>query len=275
MKNRSFIILALGMVALIVYLFATAPAPLPEDNGDVAGVMVPIEMVLETVASENDRARTLYTKEVVGKGKAVGLKFDEQWREESIEAGPLPALYLRESAANIQRSEIPLGLFLGSDFPISSSNKFEGEQSAIFERIKKDRKAVTFFAEDIGMYTSMVPDIASVDACVTCHNEHEQSPKTDWEIGDVMGATTWTYPKGEVSVKEYLAIIVAVRQGLRDSYSAYLEKTRSFEDPPEIGERWPREGRYLPSADVFMAEFERSASPETAQRLLSLSSKYR
>lgn len=30
-------------------------------------------------------------------------------------------------------------------------------------------------------------DVASVQACVSCHNGHPKSPKSDFELGDVMG----------------------------------------------------------------------------------------
>jgi hypothetical protein len=30
-------------------------------------------------------------------------------------------------------------------------------------------------------------DIAVAPACVTCHNEHKDTPKNDFKIGDVMG----------------------------------------------------------------------------------------
>ena len=270
MNHRSFIISALSLSALTVYLFVSAPAPLPEDKAQLEEIMVPIETVLATVAAENDHARTLYTKELVGRGPAVGLMFDEHWREESVQAGPLPALFLREAAASIRKSKVPLGLFLGSDFPISPSNRFEGRQAEVFEEMKQTRETVTFYAEDTQLYTTMVPDYAGVSPCVSCHNLHEQSPKTDWVLGDMMGATTWTYPKAEVGMSEYLDIITAVRQGFRDGYAAYLAEAATFDTPPEVGERWPEEGYHLPSEAVFFAEFDRRSAPGTVAILLSL-----
>jgi hypothetical protein len=37
-----------------------------------------------------------------------------------------------------------------------------------------------------------------------------------------------------------------------------------------IGAKWPAEGRFLPSLDVFMAEFARRASATTVERLLTM-----
>lgn len=269
--NRPLPLLAaLALAVAAIYLFVTAPPPLPEDPAAAdSASRVDIETVLRTVAAENDVMRSLYTRELVAKGPAVGLRFDEFWRDEAVEAGPLPALFLRETAASLQRSGIPLGLFLGSDFPIAPSNRFEGAQAEAFAALKADREPRFFYADDVGRHTAMFPDLASAKACVDCHNEHPESPKTDWSLNDVMGATTWTYPEASVSLADYLAMIRAVRAGFRSAYEAYLAEVATFEKPPDIGDQWPEAGYNLPSADVFMAEFERRAGPATVNRLLS------
>ncbi|MEX2584641.1 MAG: DUF3365 domain-containing protein [Gemmatimonadota bacterium] len=268
MKSTGFILSALTLVVLAIYLFVNAPPALSE-NAVEAGATIPIEMVLETVAAENDIVRALYTGEIVSKGPAVELHFDEHWRDAAVQAGPLPALFLREAARSLHNSEVPLGLFLGSDFPISAANRFQGAQAEAFERIRRTQKPEFFYAAETGQYTAMFPDVASVAGCVTCHNEHAESPKVDWQLDDIMGATTWMYGKAAVSQQEYLRIISAVRQGFRDAYTAYLEEAATFEAPPEIGERWPAEGFFLPSADVFMTEFARRASAHTVDRLIA------
>jgi hypothetical protein len=114
----------------------------------------------------------------------------------------------------------------------------------------------------------MFPDYASVQPCITCHNDHPDSPKKDWVLNDVMGATTWTYPKKAVSRDEIIRIITSLRKGFRDAYSAYLEKTATFSRKPEIGIRWPKDGYFLPSADIFMNEFSKRASQSSMELLL-------
>lgn len=268
MKASGFVITALALLSLSVYLFASAPPPLAEPSAEAAG-QIPIERVLETVAAENDVVRALYTADIVTAGTAAGLKFDEHWREDSLEAGPLPALFLREAAQSLQRSPVPLGLFLGSDYPIAEANRFQGSQTEIFARIKRTRMPEYFYAEDTGLHTAMFPDVARVQGCVDCHNEHAESPKTDWVVDEVMGAATWSYPKASVSEAEYLRIISAVRAGFRDAYGEYLKEVATFRQPPVVGERWPADGFYVPSADAFMAEFARRSSAATVNRVLS------
>lgn len=267
MTKPANIIIVLVLVALITYLFVQAPVPLPEDS-IVSGETIPIKTVFQLVAAENNVVRALWTQDIVGMGEKSGLKFDEDWRDIGVQAGPLPALFLREAATSLEKNVIRLSLFLGSDFPINPSNLFLGLQKEAFEKIKKDHQPQFFYAQDTQLYTAMFPDYSSVQPCVSCHNEHPDSPKTDWVLDDVMGATTWSYPSETVNRDEIIKIIASLRKGFRDAYTAYLEKAATFSRKPEIGTRWPKEGYFLPSVDVFMNEFSKRASQSSMELLL-------
>jgi adenylate cyclase len=258
MNKQSFIITVLVLIALSIYLFVEAPPPL--DASAQKGRMVPVETLFRVVAEEQAAARALYTQEIVGPGTKAGLKFDENWRSPQVQAGPLPALFLRETALNLEKYNVRLGLFLGSDFPIAAANKFTGKQNEAFQKIRENRQAQFFYAEDTKLYTAMFPDLAAAPACVSCHNEHAQSPKKDWLLNDVMGATTWSYNQKEVSLDEVIKIVATLRLALRESYEAFLTKTKSYSSPPEIGTKWPRDGYFLPDANTFLQEAAKRSS---------------
>lgn len=227
--------------------------------------------VLEMVSIENDVTRTLFTKAIVGAGKKQGLKFDEDWQKEEVEAGPLPALFLRGIANDIRKGDVPLGLYLGSDFPINKANKLEGKQAKLFAQIKEDRKPQHFYDEDQQVYTAMFADVAGAPACVSCHNKHEQTAKDDWKLGDVMGATTWQYPTDSLSYEGTIAVLKAYRDGTRAVYQDYLDEIAAFKTStkPEIGDKWPSAGgMYLPSPEVFLDSVRELASYETMTTLL-------
>ncbi|ETW94904.1 MAG: hypothetical protein ETSY2_48955 [Candidatus Entotheonella gemina] len=269
MTKPSWVITVLVLTVTAIYLFAQAPEPLPVEEA-ASGKQIPIETVLTLVAAENDTVRALWTREIVGAGKKAGLAFDEDWRDQEVEAGPLPALFLREAATSLEKHPIRLSLFLGSDFPINASNLFTGRQEEMFKTIKQTHQPQFFFAEDTRLYTAMFPDLASVKPCVTCHNQHPDTPKADWVLDDVMGATTWSYPKASVTMDEFMEIIAALRKSFRDAYEGYLEKAATFSKPPLVGDQWPRDGGYtLPSAEAFLKEFTRRASARTVDLLLS------
>ena len=232
--------------------------------------------ILTLVAEENDITRTLYTKGIVGAGKKQGLKFDEDWQDDDVEAGPLPALFLRGISSDIRKSDVPLGLYLGSDFPINASNKFQGKQAELFKKIKEDQKPQHFYEEDQKLYTSMFADLAVAAPCVNCHNDHENTTKTDWKLGDVMGATTWQYPSDSLSVKEAIGVINAYRNGTKAIYNSYLEEIAAFKvdsTKPEIGNKWPSKGFYLPTAAVFIDSVRKLASYKSLEVLLAQGNK--
>ena len=123
----------------------------------------------------------------------------------------------------------PLGLYLGSDEPINASNLFSGKQMEQFE-VVKNSVAPSFGETETGHLVAMYPDVASAQPCVVCHNEHPDSPKTDWKLNDIMGATTWTYPNKAVTEADLLDSSRAVLAAIEESYSSYLEKVKNFKD---------------------------------------------
>lgn len=271
MKISWRLIIALALILLIIWAYVSAPPPLPDSTNTESTATIAIEDLMKVIAAENDIARALYTESIVGAGKAAGLSFSEHWKDEEIQAGPLPALFLREAAVSIERSPIPLGLFLGSDHPINSSNRFSGVQALVFESMKADQLKPQFFLDaDTGRHTGMFADLVSVQACASCHNEHPESPKTDWVLNDVMGATTWTYPKQRITATEAAAILKAVREGFSDAYQGYLNEAASFDPALPISKEWPGVRATIPDLETFMAEFERRASARTLSSFLAL-----
>ncbi len=263
----------LSLVALIVYLFVSAPASLPQGKASSGEATVSVRVLFEVLAAEQAAARSLYTREVVGAGMKQGLKFSEEWKKPEIEAGPLPALLLREVSQRLQASGSGVGLFLGSDFPIATVNRFQGMQVERFELIKKSKQPEFFKDPSNGIQTAMFIDPASAPGCVTCHNEHPDSPKKDWNLGDPMGATTWLYPQAEVSLREVMHRLTQLRTAMREAYQSYLDRAAGFKGTQVVvGEKWPRDGLFLPDAEHFMAAVERDIAAHTVRVLMQAAS---
>lgn len=258
-------------VLLALYLGVSAPAALPDvGHGEQR---IPAAQALQVLNAENAAIRALYTSEIVGAGKAVGLKFDEQWKSEDVLAGPLPALLLRETANRLQARMPELGLFLGSDYPIVKENLFKGEQARHYEALKQDLRPREFYDPQLKRTTAMFADMASAQACVSCHNEHPHTPKKDWKLNEPMGATTWSYAGQTVSPAQLLTMVQQLRWSATDAYASYLKKAAAWDEAerPQIGTRWPREGgRYLPDEASFRQAVEARNSAETLRTLLRL-----
>ncbi len=268
-KHKSILLFIL--LSILILLAACGGVPEENTSTQASDKVFAVADVLTLVAKENDITRTLYTKGIVGAGKKQGLKFDEDWQDDDVEAGPLPALFLRGISSDIRKSSTPLGLYLGSDFPINASNKFQGKQASLFEKIKATKRPQHFYEEDQKMYTSMFADLAVAAPCVNCHNDHKNTTKTDWKLGDVMGATTWQYPSDSLSYKEAIDVIKAYRNGTKAIYTAYLEEISNFKvdsTKPAIGNKWPSKGFYLPTAEVFIDSVRKLTSYESLEKIL-------
>jgi hypothetical protein len=266
--NRIDIITIMVFALLAIYLFVKSQVPLEETSQK--GEMIPVNTMFKIVDEENNKMRIQWTKEIIDMGKKVGFQFGEDWHKEHVDKGPLPALFLRETASHLEKSQVSLSLFLGSDFPINSANMFKDLQEYAFKKIKLTSESQFFFDEDVKRYTAMFADKVVVQACANCHNHHPDSPKKDWKMNDIMGATTWSYPKEYVTRDELIEIIAVLRSAFEKTYISYLEKTKTFTNPPKIGEQWPSEGYFVPAENVFMNLFEKSASVNTLDLLLNL-----
>jgi len=263
-------ILLIGIfTSLSIYLFATAPTKLPDvAQSDQMPRPIDVANLFNAMNTINDVSRRIYTSEIVGAGESSGLAFGEDWAEPGVEKGPLPALFLRLVASDMETRPPPLGLYLGSDQPINKSNLFTDKQAEVFEIIKTTGNNIFLNTDESG-YVAMYPDLASAKACVTCHNEHLDSPKKDWRLNEVMGATTWTYPRKTLGAGEYLEITDAFYDSVQNAYQSYLNKAATFRPPIHIGNTWPAENRRaLPDTETFMLKVRNESAAQVLDDLV-------
>jgi adenylate cyclase len=264
---KTTLVLAGGFVLAAIYLFVSAPPELPDGAG--RGKAIPAESALALLDAESAAIRAMYTREIVGAGTKQGLAFREDWKKDGVHAGPLPALLLRETSNRLQMRVPELSLFLGSDYPLVKENLFTGVQAAHYQEVKKTLKPRFYFDTAQGRTTAMFPDRASAQACVTCHNEHPSTPKKDWVLNEPMGATTWSYAGKQVPSETMLRMISQLRRSAVDSYGSYLQKVARFDAAarPVVGDKWPREGFYLPDLETFRKAVEAQNSASTLNGL--------
>lgn len=264
MKIFGTSLLGAGVFGLLaIYLFVSAPPELPDAAG--GGKPIPAGLALALLDAENAAIRAMYTSEIVGKGGKQGLAFKEDWKKDGVAAGPLPALLLRETSNRLQMQVPELSLFLGSDFPLVKENLFTGQQAVHYQEVKKTLKPKFYFDVAQGRTTAMFPDRASSQACVSCHNEHPGSPKKDWVLNEPMGATTWSYAGKQMSPETMLRMVAQLRASAVAAYGSYLKKVDKFEGDakPVVGDKWPRDGFYLPDLETFRKAVEAENSTRT------------
>lgn len=144
--------------------------------------------------------RTVYTKNVVNRlqNKEQVIKASEHWEDDK--ALPLPAQMFRMGAEMVATKNAGFTYSLLSKWPVNKQNKagtdLEGKGLEFVADPKN--KGKPFYGEeklgDKTYFTAVYADTAVVDACITCHNGHKDSPRRDFQLGDVMGGVVIRVP---------------------------------------------------------------------------------
>ena len=138
--------------------------------------------------------RTVYSQHVVNRlqDEEQIITASEHWLDERVL--PLPAQLFRMVAERTDAFRYALL----SKWPINSNNaprtpmEMEG-----LNAVEEDPSTPFYATETLGemdYFTAVYADVAVAQSCVTCHNNHVDSPKTDFEINDVMGGIVIRIP---------------------------------------------------------------------------------
>ncbi len=144
--------------------------------------------------------RTNYTKLIIqrlGPNGAGVIKPDEKWQDHDNGA-LLPAQMFRAGAEAVSEMTDDFTYSLQSIWPINSQNKPKTPMEKEGLQYIADNPGENFYGtEELGgkkYFTGVYADVAVAQACVTCHNEHKDSPRTDFKLGEVMGGVVIRVP---------------------------------------------------------------------------------
>lgn len=164
-------------------------------------IMVPVKTMADALHLVLETDRTVYTQTVVARLSSEGVvKASEQWEDQK--ALPLPAQMFRlgaEKAKQVaQQRNIKFSYKLLSEWPINPRNKPQTDiERRGLEHVKNNPNNPFYDSEESGgtrYFYAVYADKAISSACVDCHNGHNDSPKKDFRLGDVMGGVVLTIP---------------------------------------------------------------------------------
>lgn len=142
--------------------------------------------------------RTVYTRNVVNRlqNEEQVLKATEHWKDEKTL--PLPAQMFRMGSEMVAEKKAGFSYSLLSSWPVNKQNtpKTESEKKGL-EFVAKNPGKNYYEEEKLGdktYFTAVYADTAVAQACITCHNEHKDSPRQDFKMGDVMGGVVIRIP---------------------------------------------------------------------------------
>jgi hypothetical protein len=149
---------------------------------------------LQSLAHESamlEDVNNLYASEVVKRAVKGGVVATHDYTHQDG-AIPIPATFTIELGWAITKGQSGMSVRLYSDYPWPS--RFQGGPRNDFERaalehLRRNPREPFYRFEQVGGLPVVRYATARVmqQACVDCHNNHPESPKKDWKVGDVRG----------------------------------------------------------------------------------------
>jgi hypothetical protein len=162
------------------------------DEAQVAATRA-VDAIAQTVLAHRQSYAQAVVERLAG---AQVVKAEEDY--EAHKALPLPAQFLRMSAEHVARSSVgsQASFALISDWAINRTNRPRSD----FERkglkeLKAHPETPYRGIQRVGgrrYFSSLYADRAVTRACIDCHNAHDDSPRRDFRLGDMMGALVVT-----------------------------------------------------------------------------------
>jgi len=150
-----------------------------------------------------DSDRTVYTRKIVNRLVKKDKVIEASEHFEDDKALVLPAQMFRFGSELVaERTEklpdVTFSYSLQSLWPINKQNepKTDAEKEGL-EHVADNKGENFYTVEELGgqkYFTAVYADTAVAPVCVSCHNDHKDSPRRDFELGDVMGGVVIRIP---------------------------------------------------------------------------------
>jgi hypothetical protein len=169
-------------------------------QGEPAATGITPQQMADALHAVMESDRVVYTKQVVNRlqNEENVIKASEHWKDDK--ALPLPAQMFRMGAEMVAEKDLGFSYALLSLWPVNKQNAPRTDLEKQGLQFVIDNPGKNFYGEeDLGerrFFTAVYADVAVAPACVTCHNAHKDSPRADFEIGDVMGGVVVRLPVG-------------------------------------------------------------------------------
>ena len=181
---------------IIPLIVATALLASCDSEEQTAGI-TPQQMA-DALHAVMESDRTVYTRLVVNRlqNEEKVIKASEHWKDNK--ALPLPAQMFRYGAEMVGKKTDAFTYQLLSLWPVNKQNAPRTDVEKTGLQFVVDNKGKNYYAEEtLGgkkYFTAVYADTGVAPACVTCHNAHKDSPRSDFKQGDVMGGVVLRIP---------------------------------------------------------------------------------
>lgn len=181
---------SLGIAAAIANDAADTPTITPKTMADA------LHMVM-------DSDRAVYTRRIVNRLAAKDKVITASEHFEDEKALVLPAQMFRFGAEMVaeraaESPDVNFSYSLQSLWPINKQNAPKTDAEKVGLQFVADNKGENYYTTeklgDQNYFTAVYADTAVSPVCASCHNDHIDTPRSDFKIGDVMGGVVIRIP---------------------------------------------------------------------------------
>lgn len=188
MKKQSVLLMS-SVLGMSVFLSAC---------GDQKQTGIDPQKMADSLHSVMEADRTVYTRLIINRlaKEEKVIKASEHWQDEK--ALVLPAQMFRYGAERVAEKGAPFSYSLLSLWPVNKQNKPKTEVEKTGLNYIAENPGKNYYADEelggVKYFTAVYPDVAVAPACISCHNKHKDSPRSDFKIGEVMGGVVIRIP---------------------------------------------------------------------------------
>lgn len=193
MKNfniQSIIILLIGSLLVLVVLLSLNKNSLRVSEG----LMV---SSARSYSATFSGIRNFYQENVVSRLQGTDVVITHNFRNVDG-AIPIPATMMLELTGYLNQSEGDVTFSLVSDYPFpwrAGRNLLESDIAALDAlRTSEVKEFYKFYQKSGTKNLYYASPVIMKEGCVACHNSHPDSPKTDWQVGDVRAIQVFDIP---------------------------------------------------------------------------------
>lgn len=183
-------------------LLSTASVAISSDDVGNKPVISPKAMA-DALHLVMDSDRTVYTRRIVNRlvKKEKVIKASEHFDDDK--ALVLPAQMFRFGAELVSKRakklpDVNFSYSLQSIWPINKQNAPRTDAEKTGLKFVAENKGENYYTtEELGgkkYFTAVYADVAVAPVCVSCHNDHQDTPRSDFKLGDVMGGVVIRIP---------------------------------------------------------------------------------
>ena len=189
MKNSGlFTRMAIPVLALIIIIMLVLILFIPVQLHDTV-----TRNVIENSEATVNQFKTLrkyYTQNVIKKvvqSPDLSPGIDHRNAPDKV---PLPATMIHDLSSLMADKGLTIKLYSNFPFPNRQNRQLDSFQRSAWDQLVQSPGKTVVEESEVGGKTLIrvaIADTMVADACVACHNNHPDTPKNNWKMGDVRG----------------------------------------------------------------------------------------